>query len=208
MKKTIITFILGGIFFSTITATAAYVYTARDISYTPQDENWSVTNADQALTSLKEDVDSLNQYRSDIVESLVDKGVNVNENSSMVDIKNGIDNMGATDVYYLGNNTTFDIKTLFPNDYQSFTSDNFIVETITGSIPSSSVNAKGTWDSSSLSGNSSLTVSKSYNAETGQLTVGSVLHHYSYISNQGYKINKDKELDKKVYLIIGNIENR
>ena len=95
MKKNILIFILGGLLFSSITATAAYVYTARDIGYTPSDENWSVTNADQALSSLKSDVNDLNQYRSDIVQSLVDKGVDVNENSSMADIKNGIDNMST-----------------------------------------------------------------------------------------------------------------
>ena len=93
MKKTIIAFILGGIIFSSITATAAYVYTARDIGYQPSDENWNVSNASEALSSLKSDVNSLTQYRNDIVESLVDKGVDVNENSSMADIKNGIDNM-------------------------------------------------------------------------------------------------------------------
>ena len=97
MKKTIITFILGGIFFSSITATAAYVYTARDIGYSPSDENWNVTNADQALTSLKDDLNTVNanvtEYKQQITEALADKGVNVDENSTMEDITSGIENM-------------------------------------------------------------------------------------------------------------------
>ena len=97
MKKNLLFTLIGLIAGTTLTAGAAYVYTARDIGYTPSDENWSVTNADQALSSLKSDVNDLNQYRSDIVESLVDKGVDVNENSSIADIKNGIDNMSSND---------------------------------------------------------------------------------------------------------------
>ena len=99
MKKTILTFILGGIFFSTITATAAYVYTARDIGYNPSDENWNVTNADQALTSLKDDLNTVNsnvtEYKSQITEALADKGVEVNENSTMEEIVNGITNSSS-----------------------------------------------------------------------------------------------------------------
>ena len=59
MKKTIIAFILGGIIFSSITATAAYVYTARDIGYQPSDEDWSVDNVQEALTELKTDVNTI-----------------------------------------------------------------------------------------------------------------------------------------------------
>ena len=102
MKKTIIAFILGGILFSTITATAAYVYTARDIGYQPQDENWSVSNASEALSSLKSDLNTVNtnvtEYKQQITEALADKGVEVDENSSMADIQSGINNMSATDL--------------------------------------------------------------------------------------------------------------
>ena len=60
MKKTIIAFILGGIIFSTITATAAYVYTARDINYQSSDENWNVNNVQEAISELKTDVNNIN----------------------------------------------------------------------------------------------------------------------------------------------------
>ena len=59
MKKTIITFLLGGLFFSSITAGAAYVYTARDINYQPSDENWSVNNVQEAISELKTDVSTI-----------------------------------------------------------------------------------------------------------------------------------------------------
>ena len=59
MKKNLLWFILGGIIFSSITATAAYVYTARDINYQPSDENWSVNNVQEALTELKTDVSTI-----------------------------------------------------------------------------------------------------------------------------------------------------
>ena len=49
----------------------------------------------------KTDLNSLNQYRSDIVESLVDKGVDVNENSSMADITSGITNLSTESDYVL-----------------------------------------------------------------------------------------------------------
>ena len=60
MKRNILFTIIGIIIGTTITVGAAYVYSARDISYTPQDENWSVTNANDALTSLKSDLDTIN----------------------------------------------------------------------------------------------------------------------------------------------------
>ena len=96
MKKNILILVIGIIIGTTITAGATYVYRASDIGYSPTDENWNVTNANEAISSLKTDVNSLNEYRSDIVESLVDKGVEVNENSSMADIKNGIEELGTT----------------------------------------------------------------------------------------------------------------
>ena len=96
MKKIFLTNILTAIICITTTATAAYVYTARDIGYSPSDENWNVTNADQALTSLKDDLNTVNtnvtEYKQQITEALADKGVNVDENSTMEDITSGISN--------------------------------------------------------------------------------------------------------------------
>ena len=100
MKKNILSFILGGIVFLSIGASAAYVYTASDIGYQPQDENWSVSNASEALSSLKEDLNTVNtnvtEYKQQITEALADKGVEVDENSSMADITSGIENFSST----------------------------------------------------------------------------------------------------------------
>ena len=59
MKKNILILLVGLIAGTTLTATAAYVYTARDIGYQPSDENWNVTNANDALTSLKDDLNTI-----------------------------------------------------------------------------------------------------------------------------------------------------
>ena len=59
MKKNILILVIGIIIGSTITAGAAYVYTARDINYQPSDENWSVNNVQEALTELKTDVNTI-----------------------------------------------------------------------------------------------------------------------------------------------------
>ena len=100
MKKYILCTVIGIIIGSTITAGAAYVYSARDISYLPNDENWNVSNAGDALTSLKEDLNNVNQnvteYKQQITEALSDKGVSVDENSSMEDITSGISNMSTS----------------------------------------------------------------------------------------------------------------
>ena len=60
MKKNVLLVLIGLIFGMTITAGAAYVYTARDISYQPSDESWSVNNVQEALTGLKTDISNIN----------------------------------------------------------------------------------------------------------------------------------------------------
>ena len=59
MKKVLLGILIGGIVFGTIGAGAAYVYTARDIGYQPNDENWNVSNASEALNSLKTDISNM-----------------------------------------------------------------------------------------------------------------------------------------------------
>ena len=105
MKKNVLMFLLGGFVFSSITAGAAYVYTASDIGYQPQDTNWNVSNASEALSSLKEDLNNVNtnvtEYKQQITDALADKGVEVNENSSMADITSGITNLSTESDYVL-----------------------------------------------------------------------------------------------------------
>ena len=172
MKKTIITLIIGLVAGTTLTAGAAYVYTARDIGYSPSDENWNVTNASEALSSLKEDLNTVNtnvtEYKQQITEALADKGVSVDDNSSMADITSGIEgiNPGTLQRVKIGsfsggnsdNSFTFDCTNI-PN-YQNLTVDNFTYE-YTGI----------TGGSSDGTNSASCSPKKSYNASTGVLTL-------------------------------------
>lgn len=97
MKDKIIYFILG-ILFSSITVYATSAFTAREISYSPEDETWQVENVQEAINELKTTC-----------------------SSAVIP--------GNTNVYYIGDGTSFDIKTKFPDiDYTQLTKDNFIVE--------------------------------------------------------------------------------
>ena len=95
MKKNILSFILGGLIFGIIGVGATYVYTARDISFLPSDENWNVTNASEAISSLKDDLNTVNnnvsEYKSNIAQTLTDNGITTNSNDSFETIDNNID---------------------------------------------------------------------------------------------------------------------
>jgi len=72
---------------------------------------------------------------------------------------------------YLGLGTTFDIKSIFPNDYQRFTVNNFIAKNWyynnggqQGYIVHSSAHVQGRW-----SGSATTSLIKTYNASTGIL---------------------------------------
>lgn len=105
MKKFILGILIGGVVFGTIGATAAYVYTASDIGYQPSDENWNVSNAEEAMNSLKNDLNQVstdvNNYKSEIIESLNNNGSELNNNSSMQDIISSIDSLNDTDISLL-----------------------------------------------------------------------------------------------------------
>lgn len=87
-------------------------------------------------------------------------------------------NSGKTDGYnsaktqfaatYLGTGTSFDIKSKYPNEYRSFTADNFICEA-TGNVSygggHGDANGPGTVNTSGR-----MTANKSYNASSGVLT--------------------------------------
>ena len=126
MKKNILLVLIGLIAGTTITATAAYVYTARDIGYSPSDENWNVTNASDALSSLKEDLNEVNtnvtEYKQQITEALSDKGLNVDENSTMQEITSGIQSMSNGPMYLLKTFDNVNTTGAFqPNTVTSFT---------------------------------------------------------------------------------------
>ena len=211
MKKCILSFILGGLIFFVAGASAAYVYTAKDIGYEPQDNTWNVANADQALTSLKEDLNNVNQnvteYKQQITEALANQGVEVNENSSMQDITSGINNMGSTSVYYLGTGTSFDLKTILPNDYQSLTTDNFIIEFTSmenATHNTGSVNYYGSKGYMSSSGGS---IGKSYSNGVLTISKNGLYVRCSADGGSGSSSTTFAINNPKVYLVLGSIEN-
>ena len=87
-------------------------------------------------------------------------------------------NKGNTDGYnsakgqfsatYLGTGTSFDVKSKFPNEYGSFTADNFICEA-TGNV-SKRGGAGNSHGAGSIYLNCHIYVNKYYNASTGVLT--------------------------------------
>lgn len=53
MRKSIICFILGGLFFSVVGVSAnSYLYGSNQVSYTPTDSNWNASNVKDALNDL------------------------------------------------------------------------------------------------------------------------------------------------------------
>ena len=88
MKKNILIMLIGLVAGTTITAGAAYVYTARDIGFNPSDENWSVNNASEAIDSLKTDISNM-QNLANQGNIVYDAGTNivglVSDNSPYID---------------------------------------------------------------------------------------------------------------------------
>ena len=53
MKKTVFAFLLGVVLTGSIAGVVAYNYNAKDVSYTPNDNNWNVNNVEDAIKDLK-----------------------------------------------------------------------------------------------------------------------------------------------------------
>lgn len=119
----------------------------------------------------------------------------------------------STGVYYLGEGTAFNLKKLFPNDYQNFTADNFIVQPVSIDVSTTGIHSESGEDPSwtqnpnrtiRTSGN----ISKTYS--NGVLTCGLsasvrglVVHMYS----QNADAKTDTSVSKfKAYLVMGDIE--
>ena len=81
-------------------------------------------------------------------------------------------------VYYIGSGTSFNIKSLFPNDYSRLTNNNFIVVPNNGSAFSD-----GSWgDLRNVT--TIINYSGSYNASTGVFNCsGNIQHNIMYSSN-------------------------
>ena len=64
MKKNILCFILGLIVAGSFAGVVALNYSAKDVSYTPSDNNWNVNNVEDAIGDLyKKANDSLGTYK-------------------------------------------------------------------------------------------------------------------------------------------------
>lgn len=151
MKKLILGIIMGGIIFGCFSVYASSLYKASDIVYIKQDG--TQTNVNDAINSLYEKINNIS-------------------NSS-----DGIS------IVRLGSATSYNIKEMFPSiDYKQLTNDNFIVGTEnadytftgTGSSGVHCYPSSGGYDTSvtvSYTCNRSASISKSYDASTGILTV-------------------------------------
>lgn len=122
-----------------------------------------------------------------------------------------------TRVYYLGTGTSFNIKNLFPDDYTSLTSDNFIIG-VTNKPEGGGAGAGGDGYSGSVAtgGSSSFTLSKSYSASTGVLEISGT-EYYNWASLGYTMVGKNAnnaqstnplQVTPFAYLVIGNISDK
>ncbi len=114
----------------------------------------------------------------------------------------------ASGVYYLGTGTSFDIKSKFPDSYQNFTVDNFIVGGLSGNV----VAAKSYTDGISgipVARANGFSISKSYDAQTGILTVSGntqqIRQGYDKAVNITYG-NAAQTIQTSCWLVIGEIQ--
>lgn len=78
---------------------------------------------------------------------------------------------GKVTLKYLGNSTTIDVRSQLPNDYSGLTKDNFFVEVSSISVNGGAVDVTADYpQQGNISASASM--SKSYDASTGKLTIG------------------------------------
>ncbi len=118
-------------------------------------------------------------------------------------------NFSSGEVYYLGTGTEFDIKSLFPSQYQRLTADNFLV--IPSGTHSFSLSQPSDVDHHWTNGSFSVTVKSTprYSYENGILQVeGSTWYRHTdkwgnqFVTNQSGTCS----FTYKVYLVMGDIE--
>ena len=199
-KFLIIGIIIGIISGISTTVLALHIYNANEINYK---NNERVKNALDRL-----DVD-LNNYRNDYLGILKRKGINISDNADLVQVKNGIKSLGAADVKFLGNGTSFDIKTLVPTvDYKTLSTSNFIV----GGKSISALSATGkVKERDHVSGRfDPYNLSVSYNNQTGILSVSGTSYGFYGCGDDGYYYCKDMQAYANVnvyaYLVLGELK--
>lgn len=100
-------------------------------------------------------------------------------------------------VKYIGQGTSFNIKTLYPASYQNFTADNFFCEPISSNSGSTSPDTHG-YEGSSFYANYSF--NKTYNANTGVLSVTSIVNFNINFAQYGYLRSNQQKV--KAYIVL------
>lgn len=144
----------------------------------------------------------INQANNDLNESLKDGLKMTEDERKMLEYiykANGGSNI-ETDmkvVKYIGQGTSFDIKTLYPASYQNFTADNFFCEPISSNSGYTSPDTHG-YQGSSFYANYSF--NKTYNANTGVLSVTSIVNFNINFAQYGYP--RSNQQNVKAYIVL------
>ena len=108
MKKIMLGFILGGIVFGCVGIYAAN-YLASDISYTPSDESWEVTNVSEALDELYENIDDSEIIKKQYIFTSTDSNLFQTKDISIEDkeiVSYGIKSI-SLDLKGIGHNSSY-----------------------------------------------------------------------------------------------------
>ena len=100
-------------------------------------------------------------------------------------------------VKYIGQGTSFDIKTLYPASYQNFTADNFFCEPISSNSGSTSPGTHG-YEGSNFYADYSF--NKTYNVNTGVLSVTSIVNFNINFAQYGYLRSNQQKV--KAYIVL------
>lgn len=116
-------------------------------------------------------------------------------------------NSNLGEVYYLGTSTSYNLATLLPNiDYTKLTADNFIVSV--NSMPSVRTNTWTNGECHPYARATGLSVSKSYNKDTGKLSISASQRIYATNGDNNSDVaHVDQSCSFKVYLVTGSIKS-
>lgn len=127
------------------------------------------TNLQNNYHALQNSYNNLNteysNFKSIIATAITNKGITTSANASAQVMANNISSITGTKVINLGNGTSFNVSNY--SGYKNFTIDNFIV-----GIYSAGVTQTSHQEYNQSGRASGFTISKSYNASTGVLTLG------------------------------------
>ena len=154
-------------------------------------------------TDISKSADSLNAIIKIPEEGHYDKNSEIT-----IPIETIENEVNLSNVYYLGQGTSFDVKSLLPNiDYTKLTIDNFIVEIV--SMPSAAAgvvlySAGGNWGGAVAGG---FNTSKTYNTDTGILTISAKQTITRTCNNSDLQTFATQTAVTNVYLVGGEIKS-